>query len=252
MKTSSYSHIYLNDAQIINKNDTIYMNSSFVPSPLSLETIPSSPPPQPLESPDSKASIEIDNAVDDSNTQMSLQQEPDNKGRDEVARQANLFDFKSSNSYFNFPSANNNLQDKKHKRASLQDPILLNSTSSIDYNGSPYFKLNQNMMPILPISLTYRQTIATTNTAGSTTTPHLSPPNKAINIEPSQFNHRSFYETESTQTSSSCPSVLSVTLRRPPNHTNDSSCSSSSQDQIQYFTQIVPNSQKQINDYYLR
>ncbi len=254
IKASSYSHIYLNDLKTFNNNNNIYMNSSFVLSPLSLEAIPSSPLPQPLTPPESKASIEIDDIQDESNTNMSLQQEQeqDDKEQENVSSdKTNLFTFKSSNRYFDFASANNNLLDKKQKRSSLQDPILLNSPCSNGLNSSPYFKLNHNMQPILPISLTYRKTIATTTPSSTIATPPLSTPNNAINIEPSHFRHKSFYQTDSTQTSSSCPSVLTVTLRRPPNHRNDSSCSSS-QDQMQYYTHLVTNSPKQINDYYLR
>jgi len=249
-------HIYLNDDQNIsnnnnNNNNNIYMNSSFLSSPFSLETIPSSPlspltpPPLPspsLMSPESKTSFDMGESIEFNDANMTFQQNRDEKENNNSLK-PNLFTFSISSS---------NFLDKKQKRSSLQDPLLLDNT---DFSRSPYFKLNENMMPILPISLTYKSNLTYRQTIGTTTpnaTHSMLPLNNPINIETSRFNHRSFYDTESARTSSSCPSVGTVTLRHPLNHTDDSSASSP-QNQIQYFTQLTPKTQqKQINDYYLR
>jgi hypothetical protein len=255
LKSSLCSHhIYLNDDQNNSNtnNNNIYMNSSFLSSPFSLETIPSSPlppltpPPLPmpsLMSPESpKTSFDMGEPIEVNNANVTFQQEEilvrDEKENNNSLK-PNLFTFSTS--------SNSNFLDKKQKRSSLQDPLLLYSTcntnSNSDFSRSPYFKLNQNMMPILPISLTYKSNLTYRQTIGTTTnaTHSMLPLNSPINIETSRFNYRSFYDTESARTSSSCPSVGTVTLRHPLNHTDDSSALSSPKTQ-----------QKQLNDYYLR
>ena len=126
-------------------------------------------------------------------------------------------------------------------------------------------------LPKLPISLVYRQTIATTN----------SQPTNAIVIDPFQCNFRTAYNNnnnlcpstpQSQAQSASCPSV--VTPNNTTNTTSDATnitppvtlrCHTNQGKQAQnrqlnwlnylippqnYTTQIVPNSPKQIRDYY--
>ena len=118
----------------------------------------------------------------------------------------------------------------------------LNTADSSFFNENPHSQSCSsfsNKMPNLPISLTYRQTIG----ALPTTTP--------TSISALSYNRSFAAQSDHVNSSSSCPSVSPQAHQHSVN-SQFLPMNFASQDQTEYFTQIVPNTPKEIKDYYLR